>query len=152
MSTDPHGRHAADGGASQAAAEATVRRFLADDATAQALGVTVSDVAPGTVSAHMTIRPDMLNGHGTAHGATLFALGDIAFAMACNSHGTPAVARSCSIEYLSPAAAGDAITASAVERSVVGRTGIYDIAIVRDADGKLLAEMRGHSRVVGSGR
>ena len=149
MSTDPHERRAADDGPSQAAAEDTVRRFLAGDATARALGITVTDVAPGTVSAHMTIRPAMLNGHGTAHGAALFALGDIAFAMACNSHGTPAVGRSCSIEYLSPAAAGDAITATAVERSVVGRTGIYDIAIVRDADGQLLAEMRGHSRVVG---
>ncbi|RBY81334.1 hydroxyphenylacetyl-CoA thioesterase PaaI [Blastococcus sp. TF02-09] len=134
--------------AAQAAAEDAVRRFLADDATARALGITVSGVAPGVVRTHMVIRPAMLNGHGTAHGAALFALGDIAFAMACNSHGLPAVGRSCSIEYLAPAAEGDAVTASAVERSVVGRTGIYDVAIVRDADGQLLAEMRGHSRVV----
>ena len=132
----------------QRTAEDVVRRFLADDATARALGVTVSAVAPGRVSAHMTIRPAMLNGHGTAHGAALFALGDVAFAMACNSHGRPAVGRSCSIEYLAPATAGEAVTASAVERSVVGRTGIYDVATVRDSDGQLLAEMRGHSRVL----
>ena len=85
MSTDPDERPVA---------EETVRRFLADDATARALGITVSDVAPGSVRAHMTISAAMLNGHGTAHGAALFALGDIAFAMACNSHGAPAVGRS----------------------------------------------------------
>jgi acyl-CoA thioesterase len=108
----------------------------------------VSRVAPGAVTAHMTIRPEMLNGHGTAHGAALFAVADIAFAMACNSHGSQAVGRSCSIEYLAPAHPGDVVTASAVERSVAGRGGIYDVAVTRDADGQLLAEMRGHSRVL----
>jgi acyl-CoA thioesterase len=96
----------------------------------------------------MTIGPEMLNGHGSAHGAALFAVADIAFAMACNSHGRPAVGRSCSIEYLAPAFVGQAVTATAVERAVVGRGGIYDVAVTRDADGGLLAELRGHSRQV----
>ncbi|MGY1721345.1 hydroxyphenylacetyl-CoA thioesterase PaaI [Blastococcus sp. SYSU DS0552] len=134
--------------APQRLAEETVRRYLAEDSAARALGVTVSSVAPGSVTVHMTIRPQMLNGHGTAHGAALFAVADIAFAMACNSHGQPAVGRSCSIEYLAPARAGDTVTATAVERSLVGRGGIYDVAVTRDADGLLLAEMRGHSRQV----
>lgn len=135
----------------QTAARETVRRHLADDAVARTLGVTVSAVAPGAVSAHLTISAAMLNGHGTAHGAALFAVADIAFALACNSHGRPAVGRSCSIEYLAPAEVGDAVTARAVERSAVGRGGIYDVAVTRDADGRLLAEMRGHSRRLGSG-
>ena len=130
----------------QRVAEDAVRTFLAEDTAARALGITVSHVSPGAVTAHMTIRPEMLNGHGSAHGAALFAVADIAFAMACNSHGHPAVGRSCSIEYLAPAFAGDAVTATAVERSVVGRGGIYDVAVTRDADGQLLAELRGHSR------
>jgi acyl-CoA thioesterase len=132
----------------QAAAEETVREFLARDTAARALGVTVSSVAPGAITAHMTIRDEMLNGHGSAHGAALFAIADIAFAMACNSHGPAAVARSCSIEFLAPAYAGEDVTATAVERSVVGRGGIYDVAVTRDADGQLLAEMRGHSRQI----
>ena len=130
----------------QAVADDAVREFLAGDTAARALGITVSHVAPGQVTAHMTIRREMLNGHGSAHGAALFAVADIAFAMACNSHGHPAVGRSCSIEYLAPAFAGDAVTATAVERSVVGRGGIYDVAVTREADGQLLAELRGHSR------
>jgi acyl-CoA thioesterase len=132
----------------QSVAEDAVRRYLADDGAARALGITVSSVAPGAVTAHMTIRPEMLNGHGSAHGAALFAVADIAFAMACNSHGHVAVGRSCSIEYLAPAFAGEAVTATAVERSAVGRGGIYDVAVTRDGDGTLLAELRGHSRQV----
>ncbi|MGY1725123.1 hydroxyphenylacetyl-CoA thioesterase PaaI [Blastococcus sp. SYSU DS0533] len=132
-------------------AEESVRRYLAGDAAAQALGVTVSHVAPGVVTAHLSIRPEMLNGHGTAHGAALFAVADIAFAMACNSHGRPAVARSCSIEHLAPARAGDAVSAAAVECSVAGRGGIYDVAVTRDTDGLLLAEMRGHSPLLPPG-
>lgn len=132
--------------ASPQVARDTVERFLADDALAQSLGVTLSRVAPGSVTAHLTIRPSVCNSHGMAHGAVLFALADIAFALACNSHGHPSVGRSCQIEYLTPAFPDDAITATAVERSMVGRGGIYDVAVTRDADGQLLAEMRGHSR------
>lgn len=130
----------------QRIAEDAVRRYLAEDAAARTLGVTVSSVGPGSVTACLTIRPEMLNGSGTAHGAALFALADIAFALACNSHGFPAVGRSCSIEYLAPAVAGDVLRATAVERVLVGRGGIYDVAVSRDADGVLLAELRGHSR------
>ncbi len=134
----------------QTTAEDAVRQFLAEDTAARVLGITVSSVAPGVVTAHMSIRPDMLNGHGSAHGAALFAVADIAFAMACNSHGQPAIGRSCSIEYLAPAHAGDAVTATAVERALVGRGGIYDVSVTRDADGQLLAEVRAHSRLMKS--
>jgi acyl-CoA thioesterase len=130
----------------QQVAEESVRAFLAADTAARALGITVSHVAPGEVTAHLTIGPAMLNGHGSAHGAALFAVADVAFAMACNSHGRAAVARSCSIEYLAPAFVGERVTAIAVERAVVGRGGIYDVAVTRDTDGRLLAELRGHSR------
>ncbi len=54
--------------------------------------------------------------------------------------------RSCQIEYLAPAFPGQAITATAVERSAVGRGAIYDVAVTRDEDGALLAELRAHSR------
>ncbi len=131
---------------SQTVAEDSVREFLAEDTAARTLGIAVSSVAPGEVTADMTIQPEMRGGHGSAHGAALFAVADIAFAMACNSHGHPAIGRSCSIEYLAPAFAGETVTATAVERSAVGRGAIYDVAVTRDADGQLLAELRAHSR------
>jgi len=90
----------------------------------------------------------MVNGHGSAHGSTLFTVADTAFAMACNSHGHLAIGRSCAIEYLAPAFPGEALTASAVERAREGRTGIYDVAVRRASDGALLAELRAVSRML----
>ena len=129
-----------------AVAEDLVRECLAEDTAARAFSLSVSHIAPGAVTAHMTIRPEMRGSHGSAHGAALFAVSAIAFAMACNSHGHPAIGRSCSIEHLAPAFAGEAVTATAVERSAVGRGAIHDVAVTRDADGQLLAELRAHSR------
>jgi len=131
-------------------AQESVRKLLAADTVAQSLGVTATDVAPGDVTAQLTVTAEMLNGHGSAHGSILFAVADIAFAMACNSHGYPAVGRSCTIEYLAPAFTGDALTAHAVERAREGRTGIYDVEVRRASDGVLLAELRGISRAVPS--
>jgi acyl-CoA thioesterase len=88
----------------------------------------------------------MLNGHGSAHGSILFTVADTAFAMACNSHGHLAIGRSCAIEYLAPAFPGDALSARAVERAREGRTGIYDVAVRRDCDGALLADLRAVGR------
>lgn len=127
-------------------AEASVEKFLAADTAAQRLGITVSHVAPGAVTAHMTLTEQTLNGHGSAHGADLFALADVAFAMACNSREHDAIGRSCHVEYLAPAFPGQQLTATAVERSAVGRGAIYDVAVTRDEDGALLVELRAHSR------
>jgi acyl-CoA thioesterase len=123
----------------QQIAEQSVRQFLADDTFAQSLGITVSHIAPGEVTAHLTVTPGMLNGHRSGHGSIIFSVADTAFAMACNSHGRPAIGRSCAIEYLAPAFPGDALSAQAVERAREGRTGIYDVAVRRDSDGALLA-------------
>lgn len=131
-------------------AEQSVRSFLADDTAARSLGVTVSHIAPGEVTAHMTVTESMLNGHGSAHGSALFALADIAFAMACNSHGHLAIGRSCAIEYLAPAFPDEELIAVATERAREGRTGIYDVSVRRATDNTLLAEMRAHSRMLSS--
>lgn len=129
-------------------AERSVRDFVAADAVARRLGVAVTHAEPGAVVVELTVTPEMLNGHGSAHGSILFAIADIAFAAACNSYGYVAVGRSCAIEYLAPAFPGDVLTAHAIERARAGRTGIYDVAVRRRADGQLLAELRGVSRAL----
>jgi uncharacterized protein (TIGR00369 family) len=43
----------------------------------------------------MTIRDDMVNGHGTCHGGVIFSLADTAFACACNSWGPLTAAAQC---------------------------------------------------------
>jgi acyl-CoA thioesterase len=123
-----------------------VTRMLRDDAASSALGIEVLDVGTGTARSRMTVRPDMVNGHGIAHGAFVFAVADTAFACACNSHGPVTVAAAADIVFVAPAYADDVLEAHAVERARFGRSGIYDVTVRRGTD--VIAEFRGTSRTV----
>ena len=124
-----------------------VSRMLADDSASRALGIEVRDVTAGSATATITIRADMVNGHGITHGAFVFAVADTAFACACNSDGPSTVAAAVDITFVAPSRAGDVLEARAVERVRFGRSGIYDVTVRRgDA---IIAEFRGTSRTIG---
>jgi acyl-CoA thioesterase len=118
--------------------------MFARDTASQALGMALEEVRPGYARLRMTVRADMLNGHGTCHGGLVFALADSAFAFACNSHDVVTVASGCSIEFLAPAHEGDELIAEAWERVREGRNGVYDVDVSR-ADGAPIAKFRGRS-------
>lgn len=118
--------------------------MLENDHASQALGITVEVTASGSALARVEVRKDMLNGFGVCHGGHLFALADTAFAFACNGYGEVTVAAGASIDFLKPAVRGDRLTATAVERSRGGRTGLYDVRVCRD-DGVDIALFRGRS-------
>ena len=122
-------------------------RMYADDAASQSLGITISDVAPGTAIASMKVRDDMVNGHRICHGGYIFTLADTAFAFACNTHGPAVVAAGADVSFLAPVRAGDALVAEGVERVVRGRSGLYDVT-VRCGE-TVVAELRGRSRAIG---
>jgi acyl-CoA thioesterase len=115
-----------------------------NDRASQALGIAIADVGPGHAALTLTVRGDMLNGHAICHGGFIFTLADSAFAYACNSYNFNTVAQGCSIEYLAPAREGDVLTATGRERSLAGRTGVYDIE-VRNQRGEAIALFRGKS-------
>lgn len=123
-----------------------VTRMLAGDVASRALGIDVRHVSAGSATATMTIRPDMVNGHGITHGAFVFAVADTAFACACNSHGPLTVAATVDITFVAPSRAGDVLEARAVERTRFGRSGIYDVTVRRGDD--VIAEFRGTSRTI----
>lgn len=123
-------------------ARAVVEALYRADLASQKFGVEILDVAPGRARIGMTVRTDMVNGHGTCHGGIIFAFADCAFAFACNSHGEPMVAAGASIEFLAPVAAGDRIIAEAREITRGARHGIYDVA-VSTTYGTVLAQFRG---------
>lgn len=125
-------------------AQAVAASMRARDALPAHLGIVVEVCQAGTARARLLVTPAMQNSHGTCHGGILFALADTAFAYACNSHNENAVAAHCSIDFLAPAQLGDTLTATAVERSRMGRTGIYDVDIVNQ-QGATLAVFRGRS-------
>ena len=75
----------------------------------QTLGIEVLALAPGRASMRMTVRPDMVQGHGTCHGGIVFALADSAFAAACNGGSRrPVFVASAEITWIAPAFLGDA--------------------------------------------
>ena len=130
-------------------AQACAEKMWADDRASQQLGMTLDAVTAGAATLSMTIRDDMVNGHGNAHGGFIFSLADSAFAFACNSRNERAVAQACDIVFAAPARLGDRLVATATERHRFGRNGIYDIRVTKDAaDGPVLAEFRGRSRLV----
>src|SRR5256886_14922751 len=99
------------------------------DRASQALGMRITEMRPGWARVVMTVRADMLNGHGVCHGGIVFARADSAFAFACNSHNESTVAAAASIDFLAAARAGDELTAGAGE---LGRTrphGIFEVGV-----------------------
>ncbi len=118
------------------------------DRASQALGMRVVAAGPGTAEVAMTVREDMINGWGSAHGGLVAALADSAFAVACNSRGGVVVAAGFDITFLEPVRLGDELLARAEERVLRGRSGLYDVSVVRAGDGRVVAELRGRSRSV----
>lgn len=128
----------------QRLAEAAAQALMARDNASVALGIKLIEVHPGYARMQMSVRSDMVNIHGTAHGGMVFALADTAFGYACNTHNKIAVASSCSIDFLRPTLLGETLTATAVEQAVVGRNGVYDVR-VENNKGELVALFRGKS-------
>lgn len=116
----------------------------ANDRTAHMMGIDIVDTVAGQAVLKMKVRNDMLNGHDVCHGGMLFTLADTAFAHACNNTNKVTLASGCTIDFLAPAYEGEVLTATAVERSRSGRTGVYDVEI-HNPDGKLVATFRGRS-------
>jgi acyl-CoA thioesterase len=122
--------------------------MLGAEGTGPAWGLEIEEAREGYARVRMTLRPDMLNGHGTAHGGMIFALADSAFAYACNSRNLRTVAAQASIVFLDPACEGELLIAEAREQALAGRSGVYQVS-VRGADGRAIAEFTGFSRSVG---
>jgi acyl-CoA thioesterase len=120
------------------------RTMFARDAASNMLGMRIEACQVGTATVTMTVRADMVNGLKLCHGGLIFTLADSAFAFACNSANHNTVAAGCSIEFLAPATLGDTLTATATERALRGKQGIYDID-VHNQTGTLIAVFRGKS-------
>jgi acyl-CoA thioesterase len=117
-----------------------------EDDASRGLGMEILEIKAGRATLAMTVRPNMVNGQGIAHGGFIFTLADSAFAFACNSHNERVVAAQGNITFIRPGKTGDRLVATAQEISRSGRSGIYDVRVT--VDDVVIAEFRGHSRVV----
>lgn len=117
-------------------------KMLETDYFSQWMGVQILEVKDGYSKIQITLRREMLNGLGIAHGGVTFALADSAFAFACNSDGKATVALDVSISFPKPGKEGDIITAEATAINRTNRTGLYLIE-VKNQNNELVGLFKG---------
>src|SRR2546429_10008163 len=100
-------------GVAQHRAERAAAALFERDRASQALGMRITEMRPGWARVVMTVRADMLNGHGVCHGGIVFALPHSAFAFACNSHNESTLAAAATYDFLAAAAGAAWLTAEA---------------------------------------
>ena len=113
-----------------------------NDAFSQWLGIERLEDAPGKSVLRMTIRKEMTNGFGIAHGGITYSFADSAFAFASNSQGRKAVSIETSISHTRAVKSGDVITAVATEENLSNKLGIYRI-LVTNQRGETVALFKG---------
>ena len=84
-----------------------IEQALRGDPFAAYLGAAIDEIGPGYARASLTVRPEMLNMHGTTHGGVIQTLADVAFAAASNSHGQTSVALDITTSFLRATGAGE---------------------------------------------
>ena len=123
--------------------------MFARDAASRALGMELLAARPGRAVLRMTVRPDMVQGHGSAHGGIVFSLADSAFAFCCNGPDQVVVAASADVTFVAAAREGDVLVATAEQETVYGRNGVTRVRVVREQDDALVALFQGRSRRIG---
>ena len=123
-------------------AKVVVDKLMSTDKFSQWLGIEVIDIAFGYSKIQMTVREEMINGFGIAHGGITFAFADSAFAFACNSNGKITVALDVSISFSKAVKFGDILIAEAKEINKTNRTGLYLIEVKNQQD-ELVALFKG---------
>jgi acyl-CoA thioesterase len=103
-------------------------KFFGRDQFAKHAGISLLEVSKGFARASMEVGPHHLNGVGIVQGGAIFTLADLAFAAACNSHGTVAVAVSASISF-SKATTSGVLQAEAREVAVSPRLSTCEVRV-----------------------
>jgi acyl-CoA thioesterase len=129
-------------------AKRVAQGMLAAEGTGPAWGIKIEEARAGYARLSMTIRSDMLNGHGIVHGGVVFALADTAFAYVCNGRNEKTVAAQAGIVFLGSAKEGETMIAEGEEAATAGRSGVTRVT-VRTSDGRTIAEFTGYSRTLG---
>ncbi len=106
-----------------------VDHMMENDFFSQWLGIELLNVSEGYSLIRMTVRKEMVNGFGIAHGGIAFSLGDSAFAFACNNRNNLSVALDVTTSFIKAVNIGDTLTAEAKEIHNGRSTGVYLVTI-----------------------
>ena len=115
------------------------------DTFAALLGIETRRLADGVAEAEVTVGPDHLNPHGTAHGTLLYALGGIALAAAANDEQHSGLVSSVHVDYLRPAHRGDRLVARAELAERTAREDLFVVRVLRTPDDELVARLSGRA-------
>jgi acyl-CoA thioesterase len=126
-----------------AKARQRVQQMYRNDLFSQWLGIDVLEVRPGSCRITMTVREEMANGFGMAHGGITFSLADSAFAFASNSRGPQAVSIETSISHLRPVFSGETLVALARELHRSRSLGRYAVDIFKNGQDRPTALFTG---------
>ncbi len=121
--------------------EAIKQFFEKNDKFAYHVGIKLLEASEGRAKAKMEIKKHHLNGVNTVHGAAIFTLADLVFAVASNSHGTIAMGINVSISYLKAIREG-ILYAEAKEVSKNPKLAAYQVQVT-DAGGDIVAMFQG---------
>jgi acyl-CoA thioesterase len=116
-------------------------KMLSLDPFSTWLGIEILECEIGSCKVGLTIRKDMLNSMGKAHGGISYSLADTAFGFAANTHGKYAVSIETSINHIEALEEGDYIYAESVIEKVKNKLG-FNIIEVKRGD-ELIALFKG---------
>ncbi len=131
MTTETHDQRQAD---------TIVAGMLARDAYTRWLGAELVAIRPRACTLRMTVRAEMLNGFGVAHGGIVFSLADSALAFASNTNGQVTVSVDNTVSYPVPVELNDELIAVAEEETAGARLAFYRVTVARQ-DGTCVALM-----------
>ena len=112
------------------------------DRFAKLLGMEIVSAGDGKAVTRLVVRDEHLNAMDRVHGGVIFSLADLAFALACNSRGVPAVGLSVTINYTKAGKMGNTLTAEAKEITLGSKVANY-IVEIRDETDEILALFQG---------
>lgn len=123
-------------------AKEIIDQMMENDKFSQWLGVRRVEESEGYCRLSMTVKEEMCNGFGIAHGGVTFSFADSALAFACNSRGKHALSIETSISYLKVVQVGDTLTAICEEQSLGNRTAVYFVKVENQSN-ELVALFKG---------
>lgn len=116
-------------------------KMLSLDPFSTWLGIEILECEIGRCKVGLTVKKDMLNSMGKAHGGISYSLADTAFGFAANTHGKYAVSIETSINHIEALEEGDFIVAESVIEKVKNKLG-FNIIEVKRGD-ELIALFKG---------
>jgi acyl-CoA thioesterase len=121
-----------------------VNTMMANDFFSQWLGIKILELKPGSCKLTLTVRKDMLNGFGIAHGGITYSLADSALAFASNSKGRKSVSIETSVSHLVSLKENDELIAEAFCETETEKLGHYKVNLfLKNDPTKIVALFKG---------